>query len=146
MFTFWGPHWYIMSQHRCSRWSCKPFTIWRITQNLGKNSSDTVASLYQVNLAIDNPNITEKYINSHFFTYHHTCLNIGHIVGMFLIGQIISNRKVLGANRNEPRNLGMELAIRVSLWYDSNRVSWLWSLFKVNVVSLYGFSTCDLAD
>ena len=38
-----------------------------MAQNLSKNTSGTVTLCYQVNLAIDIPNITENYTNSHFF-------------------------------------------------------------------------------
>ena len=61
-------------QHRChwlSRCWCKHFIIWRMTQNLIKNIISIVASSYQVNLAIEIPNITENYINSHVFTCRH---------------------------------------------------------------------------
>ena len=39
-----------------------------MTQNIVKNTIGNVASSYQVNLAIEIPNITENYINSHVFT------------------------------------------------------------------------------
>ena len=62
------------SQHRCywlSRCSYKHFTIWRMTQNIVKNIIGKVASSYQVNLAIEIPNITKNYINSLIFTCRH---------------------------------------------------------------------------
>ena len=63
----------VTSQHRChclSRFLWKHFTIGRMTLNPIKNIIGNVASSYQVNLAIDNPHITENYINSHLFTCH----------------------------------------------------------------------------
>ena len=42
-----------------------------MTQNIAKNIIGNVASSYQVNLAIEIPNITENYINSHVFTCRH---------------------------------------------------------------------------
>ena len=42
-----------------------------MTQNIVKNTIGNVASSYQVNLAIEIPNITENYINSHVFTCRH---------------------------------------------------------------------------
>ena len=49
----------------------KHFTIGRLTKNLVRNIIDNVASSYQVNLAKENPNITENYINSLVFTCQH---------------------------------------------------------------------------
>ena len=66
MFTFWVQHWL-----RHSTSVADDFTIWRIDQNLSKNSSGTVTLCYHVNLVIDIPNITENDINSHFFSCHH---------------------------------------------------------------------------
>ena len=59
-----------------------------MTQNLIKNIIGNVASSYQVNLAIEIPNITENY---HKFAHFHlltlgNCnayVNIHHIVGKF---------------------------------------------------------------
>ena len=48
-----------------------------MTQNLSKNTSGTVTSYYQVNLAIDSPNITEDYINSHFIVSLYLLLSTG---------------------------------------------------------------------
>ena len=62
------------SHHRCywlSRCLCKHFTIWRMNQNIAKNIIGNVASSYQVNLAIEIPNITKNYINMHVFTCRH---------------------------------------------------------------------------
>ena len=42
-----------------------------MTQNIVKNTIGNVASSYQVNLAIEIPNITKNYINSHVFTCRH---------------------------------------------------------------------------
>ena len=59
------------SQHRfhwLSQCLCKHFTIWRMTRNLFQNIIGNVASSYQVNLAIEIPNVTENDINLHFFT------------------------------------------------------------------------------
>ena len=39
-----------------------------MTQNIVKKTIGNVASSYQVNIAIEIPNITENYINSHVFT------------------------------------------------------------------------------
>ena len=70
-----------------------------MTQNIAKNIIGNVASSYQVNLAIDIPNITENYINSHVFHLStlgicNAYLNIRHVVGKFFsIGQIFFNRE-----------------------------------------------------
>ena len=40
-------------------------------QNLVKNIIGSVASSYQVNVAIEIPNITENYINLHIFACQH---------------------------------------------------------------------------
>ena len=42
-----------------------------MTQNLVKNIIGNVASSYQVNLVIENADMTENYINSHIFTCRH---------------------------------------------------------------------------
>ena len=56
-----------------------------------QNIIGNVASSYQVNLAIEIPNITKKYINLHIFYLLtlgicNALLNIRHVVGKFLIG------------------------------------------------------------
>ena len=51
------------------RLNISPFE--ELTQNIAKNIIGNVASSYQVNLAIETPNITENYINSHVFTCRH---------------------------------------------------------------------------
>ena len=57
----------------------KHFTIWRMTQNMFKNIIGNVASSYQVNLAIEIPNITENYINSNVFSL----VGIGYLQCLF---------------------------------------------------------------
>ena len=60
-----------------------------MAQNLVKIIIDNVALSFQVNHAIEIPNITGNYINSHFFTcqtklgIYYAYLNIGCVVGMF---------------------------------------------------------------
>ena len=58
-----------------------------MTQNLVKNIIGNVALSYQVNLAIENANMTENYINSHIFTCRHQVsamlIFISHVVGKF---------------------------------------------------------------
>ena len=59
-----------------------------MTRNLVKNIIGNVASSYQVNLAIDIPNITENYINHTFslvdIVYlQYAYLNIRYVVGKF---------------------------------------------------------------
>ena len=53
-------HWYhwLSWYHWLFRCSCKHFIIWRMIQNLAKNITGRMASNYQVNLAIEIPNIT----------------------------------------------------------------------------------------
>ena len=46
----------------------------RMSQNLAKNINGSVALIFQVNLAIEIPNITKNYINSHIFTCQHWVL------------------------------------------------------------------------
>ena len=43
-----------------------------MTLNLVKNIISYVASSYQVNIAIETPNIAENYMNSHVFTCRHS--------------------------------------------------------------------------
>ena len=59
-----------------------------MTQNVPKNIIGNVASSYQVNLAIEIPNITKNCINLHVFTCRHwvsahAYLNVHHVVGKF---------------------------------------------------------------
>ena len=86
-----------------------------MTQNLVKNIIGTVASSYQVNQAIEIPNITENYINSHIFIWYLQCLfkYMSRCWEVFLIGQIFFYSGGLGANRNVLGKLGMKLAIRL---------------------------------
>ena len=92
------------SQQRChwlSRCLCKHFSIWRMTQNLVKNIIGIVASSYQVNLAIEIPNITRKlhkFARFHFSTLDvcNACLDIGHFVGkLFWLARYFSIREGL---------------------------------------------------
>ena len=55
-----------------------------MTKNLVKNIIGNLALSYQVNLAIEIPNITENYINQHFLLVDIGYLQIRHIVGKFL--------------------------------------------------------------
>ena len=77
---------------------------------------ESVASIYQANLVIEIPNITENYVNSHLFTCRHwvaACLfkYTSRCWGVFLIGQIFFYSEGLGAKRNASGKLGMKLAI-----------------------------------
>ena len=69
LFTGWWRQYSVC--HSTSWCLCKYFTIWRMTQNIVKNIIGNVASSYQVNLAIEIPNITENCFNSHVFTCWH---------------------------------------------------------------------------
>ena len=89
-----------------------------MTQNLVKNITGNVASSYQVNLAIENPNMTENYINSYIFTcrqlvrYLQCLFKKRHVVGKFFFDWLdIFYSGGLGAYRNVSGNLGMKLAI-----------------------------------
>ena len=42
-----------------------------MTQNIAKNIIVNMSSSYQVNLAIESPNVTENYIDLHVFTCRH---------------------------------------------------------------------------
>ena len=88
-----------------------------MTQNLVKNIISNVSSSYQVNLVIKNPNITYNYIICTFYLPTlgscNAYLNIRHVVGMFLIGQILFYLGGLGANRNVSGKLSMKLAINI---------------------------------
>ena len=55
-----------------------------MTQNIVKNIIGNLASSYQVNLAIENPNMTENYIMSTLGICN-AYLNIRHVVGMFFL-------------------------------------------------------------
>ena len=46
-------------------------SVFMLTFHHLKNIIGNVASSYQVNLAIEIPNVTENYINSHIFTCQH---------------------------------------------------------------------------
>ena len=75
-----------------------------------------MASIYQANLVIEIPNMTENYVNWHVFTCRHwvSAMLIKIFVtllGSFLIGQIFFYSGGLGANRNVSGKLGMKLAI-----------------------------------
>ena len=111
---------------------CKHFTIWRMNQNLVKTIIGYVALSYQVNLAIEIPNITENYKNSHVFTCRHWYLQclFKYTSGcweVYLIGQIFFYLGGLGADRNVSGKLGMKLAISdvisrsncLTLWWHS---------------------------
>ena len=87
-----------------------------MTQNLPQNTIGSVASIYQANLVIEIPNITENYVNSHLFTCRHWVAAFifkytSRCWEVFLIGQIFFYSEVLGAKRNASGKLGMELAI-----------------------------------
>ena len=88
-----------------------------MTQNIAKNIIGNVASSYQVNLAIESPNITENYINSHVFTCPHwvPAMLISKYTSrcweVFLISQKFSLLGELGDNQNMSGKLGMKLAI-----------------------------------
>ena len=87
-----------------------------MTQNLPKNIIGSVASIYQTNLVIEIPNITENYVNSHVFTCRHWVSALffeytSRCWEVFLIGQIFFYSEGLGANRNVSGKLGMKLAI-----------------------------------
>ena len=87
-----------------------------MTQNLPKNIIGSVASIYQANLVVEIPNITENYVNSHLFTCRHwvaACLfkYTSRCWEVFLIGQIFFYSEGLGAKRNASGKLGMKLAI-----------------------------------
>ena len=80
-----------------------------MTQNLVKNIIGNVASSYQVNLAIENANMTENYINLHIFTCRHQVsamlIFIRHVVGkffdwpdIFLFGRARSKSEFVGKN------------------------------------------------
>ena len=80
-----------------------------MAQNLRKNTSCTVQLCYQVNLAVDIPDIIENNKNLHLITYHHGVSEIfilitGMLLVHVLIGQISSIRKVLGTNLNLSEN------------------------------------------
>ena len=65
MFTFWGQHWLRHSTSLADdHLNLAPFE--ELIKISAKNSSGTVTLCYHVDLAIDIPNITENYINSHF--------------------------------------------------------------------------------
>ena len=66
LFTGWWRQYLV--RHSTGWCLCKHFTFWRMTQNIVKKNIGNVASSYQVNLAIEIPNITENYIKSHVFT------------------------------------------------------------------------------
>ena len=91
-----------------------------MTQNLVKNIICNVASSYQVNLAIEIPNITENYIVSHAFTCQHwvSAMLISIYTScwweVILIVQIFFDSGGLGFNRNKLGKLGIKLAIRSS--------------------------------
>ena len=102
-----------------------------MTQNLFKNIICNVALSYQVNLAIEIPNITENYIISHAFTCQHwvsamlISIYTSHCWEVFLIGQIFFDSVGLGVNQNKSGNLGMKLAIRSSelpIWPTNSRL------------------------
>ena len=87
-----------------------------MTQNLPKNIIGSVASIYQANLVIEIPNITENYVYSHLFTCRHwvaACLfkYTSRCWEVFLIGQIFFYSEGLGAKQNASGKLGMKLAI-----------------------------------
>ena len=87
-----------------------------MAQNLPKNIICSVASIYQANLVIEIPNITENYVNSHLFTCRHwvaACLfkYTSRCWEVFLIGQTFFYSEGLGAKRNASGKLGMKLAI-----------------------------------
>ena len=70
-----------------------------MTQNIAQNIIGNVASSYQVNLAIEIPNINENYINLRVFTCRHWVIcnayfNIRHVVGKFFrLARYFSNRE-----------------------------------------------------
>ena len=73
LFTFWQQCW-VRHSTLANEWVCvyvNICTIWRITQNLVKNIISNVASSYQVNLAIEIPNITENYMSLYVFSCRH---------------------------------------------------------------------------
>ena len=87
-----------------------------MTQNLPKNIIDNVTSIYQANLVIEIPNITENYVNSYLFTCRHwvaACLfkYTSRCWEVFLIGHIFFYSEGLRAKRNASGKLGMKLAI-----------------------------------
>ena len=88
-----------------------------MTRFIVKNIIGNVALSYQVNLAIEIPNLTKNYINRTFslvdiwylqclFKYTSRCWEV------FLIGQIFFLSGELGANLNMSGKLGMKLPIR----------------------------------
>ena len=82
-----------------------------------QNIIGNVASSYQVNLAIEIPNITENYINSHIFTCQRwvsAMLIKYRLLGIFLISQIFFYSGGLRANRNVSGKLGIKLAIQIN--------------------------------
>ena len=88
-----------------------------MTQNLPKNIIVSVALIYQANLEIEIPNITENFVNSHLFTCPHWTLfkYTSRCWEVFLIGQIFFYSEGLRAKRNASGKLGMKLAIRTYL-------------------------------
>ena len=84
-----------------------------MTQNLVKSIIGNVASSYQVNLAIEIPNITENYINLHIFTGQHwvsailVFKNVRHVVWLFFGWPDIFLFGRLGANKNVSGKLCM---------------------------------------
>ena len=88
-----------------------------MTQNLPKNIIGSVASIYQANLVIEIPNITENYVNSHLFTCRHwvaACLfkYTSRCWEVVFDWPDIFYSEGLGAKRNASGKLGMKLAIR----------------------------------
>ena len=87
-----------------------------MTQNIIKNIIGNVASSYQVNLAIEIPNITEKITQTHTFSLStlgicNIYLNTCHVVGMFFDWPDCFYLGWLGANPKVWQKFGMKLAI-----------------------------------
>ena len=76
-----------------------------MTQNIVKNIVGNVASSYQVNLAIEIPNINENYLSR--LGICNAYLDIRHVVGSILDWPDI----FLRATRNMSGKLGIKLAI-----------------------------------